>query len=132
METIKHSLENLGKKGGDELLLDKPETDNLAPEGKDGTRIKPNKTKRQHSKQKGKGNLHHDNTCNGIGPLSPTIYLLPKEKEFLKKLEAFIQYSQGKSYTDHELVFEALQVWVKKNCKEFRFNDINKTNDENG
>ena len=133
MATLKQSLENLGEKGGKELLLEKVDADNLAPEGKDGPGItsdKPKRQQRQHSKKE-KGHCHKDNASNGIGPLSPTIYLLPFEKEYLKKLEAYIQYSEGKCYSDHELVFEALQLWVVRNCKDFKLNDINKTKDEN-
>lgn len=56
----------------------------------------------------------------GIGPKSPTIYLLSEEKNYLERLKAYITLTTGKKMTDHTLVMNALKEYVRKEYKGFK------------
>lgn len=104
MATLATEIEDLGRMGGDELALKK-------------------KSKTSTHLAKENRRVNKDNvTKKGIGPKSPTVYLLPEEKEYLAKLQGYITYTTGKRYSDHELIIEALHLWVDKNHKEFNIN----------
>ena len=56
----------------------------------------------------------------GIGPKSPTIYLLSEEKNYLERLKAYITLTTGQKLTDHTIVMNALKEYVKKEYKGFK------------
>lgn len=56
----------------------------------------------------------------GITPQSPTVYLLPEEKRFIKRLEAHIQLKTGESVTDHQLIMDAIREYVNKHHSDFK------------
>ena len=63
-----------------------------------------------------------DEPGKGIGPKSPTIYLLPEEKTFLDRLKAFILLETGEKMTDHGLVMKALMEYADRHYEEFSKN----------
>lgn len=56
----------------------------------------------------------------GITPQSPTVYLLPEEKSFIKRLEAHILLKTGESVTYHQLIMDAIREYVKKHHSDFK------------
>ena len=56
----------------------------------------------------------------GIGPKSPTIYLLSEEKNYLERLKAYITLTTGQKLTDHTIVMNALKEYVQKEYKGFK------------
>ena len=70
--------------------------------------------KRQIGKKTKKGGM------KGITPQSPTVYLLPEEKSFIKKLEAHILLMTDESITDHQLIMDAVREYAKKHYSDFK------------
>ena len=62
------------------------------------------------AKNKGKG---------GITVGCPTVYLLPEEKDFIKKLEAHIMLMTGKIVRDHQLIMNAVYEYTKKHHSDY-------------
>ncbi len=58
--------------------------------------------------------------AKGITPQSPTVYLLPEEKLFIKKLEAHILLHTGENVTDHQLIMDAVSEYAKKHYPDFK------------
>ena len=56
----------------------------------------------------------------GISVKSPTVYLLPQEKSFIKKLEAHILLETGKTTPDHLLIMDAVREYVKNHHPDFK------------
>lgn len=68
----------------------------------------PEPRKRRGRKPVGK------NGTRGISTNSPTVYLLPEEKTYLKRLEAHILLEKGENITDHQLIMNAVREYAKK------------------
>ncbi len=94
--------------------------ENQEPQTPQNTRsAAPEETPKKAPRKKTRKNAEPE---KGIGPKSPTVYLLPEEKAYMDRLKAFILLSTGEKVTDHELVMRAVKGYVNKHFKEFETN----------
>ena len=85
---------------------------------------KPNTRKDAPKQKKSRGRKAGEKSDTlGIRPESPTVYLLPEEKLFIKKLKAHIMLETGDSIPDHKLIMDAVREYTKKHYADF----INRT-----
>lgn len=70
--------------------------------------------KKQHKDSSRKGE-----NKPGIQPKSPTVYLLPEEKNYLLRLKAALFLESGEKLSGHQLVMSAIYEYAKKHVPEF-------------
>lgn len=80
----------------------------------------PKEEPKEKKRQAGKAKTTKNGDRKGITPQSPTVYLLPEEKSFIKKLKAHILLKTGESINDHQLIMDAVREYVKKHHSDFQ------------
>jgi hypothetical protein len=114
-ENVNETQENVQNSQGDD------KANNIVQNGEDVNETPSARKKEPKEKkpQAGKAKPTKKGDGKGITPQSPTVYLLPEEKSFIKKLEAHILLKTGKSVNDHQLIMDAIREYVKKHHSDF-------------
>lgn len=95
-----------------------PDTGSSTDKHNETGRIAPEEESSQKKRRGRKPTIKTE--AKGITPQSPTVYLLPEEKLFIKKLEAHILLQTGENITDHQLIMEAVNGYAKKHYPDFK------------
>ena len=67
-----------------------------------------------------RGGKNKGSEKKGITPMSPTVYLLPEEKVYFKRLKAHILLISGESISDHQLIMDAVREYAKKHYPDYK------------
>ena len=92
--------------------------DTSADRSEETGRTAPNEEPQQKKRRGRKSSIKTE--AKGITPQSPTVYLLPEEKLFIKKLEVHIMLQTGENITDHQLIMDAVSGYARKHYPDFK------------
>ena len=89
------------------------------PVVKNGTEAQEALGKEPRQKRQRRRKEELKNTWKGISPESPVVRLLPEEKQLIKRLEAYILLKTGETFSDHQLIMDAIREYSKKYYPDF-------------